>query len=151
MAAPGPTTNFRSRPATVFPNPPKRPPSVSIRRVRSCRQVLLFGVVGTCWPLSERLVCVHGVDEEGTFAGLKRIHVITMHSAKGTEFRAVHMYAVEELKGYGLNHRELGYTAITRARTALNAFRTGDTNKPLDSAFAVPKSMHIASLFPGHS
>jgi superfamily I DNA/RNA helicase len=74
------------------------------------------------------LVCVHEVDEEGSFSGAKRIHVITMRSAKGVEFRAVQMYAVEELKGYGLNHRELGYTAITRARTALNAFRTGDTN-----------------------
>lgn len=97
------------------------------------------------------LVCVHGVDEERTFGGEKRIHVITMHSAKGTEFRAVHMYAVEELKGWGLNHRELGYTAITRARTALNAFRTGETNKPLESAFALPKPMSVAGLFPGLS
>ncbi|KKB64384.1 superfamily I DNA/RNA helicase [Robbsia andropogonis] len=97
------------------------------------------------------LVCVHGVDSDSNFGDEKRIHVITMHSAKGTEFRSVHMFAVEELKGYGLNHRELGYTAITRARTALNAFRTDETNKPLEAAFALPSPMTSASLFSGLS
>jgi superfamily I DNA/RNA helicase len=94
------------------------------------------------------LVCAHGIDDNPTFNAGKRIHVITMHSAKGTEFRAVHMYGVEELKIYGLNHRELGYTATTRARTALNAFRTGETNKPLENAFASPSPMSLAGLFP---
>lgn len=94
------------------------------------------------------LVCVHGIDENASFSDIRPIHVITIHSAKGTEFRAVHIYGAEELKGFGLNKRTLGYTAITRAKTALNVFRTGETNTPLEEAFAEPKHLDIAELFP---
>ncbi|MFM0347265.1 UvrD-helicase domain-containing protein [Paraburkholderia sp. RL17-347-BIC-D] len=95
-----------------------------------------------------QLVCVHGLDADAMFGDGRLVHILTMHSAKGTEFRAVHLYGTEELKGFGLNHRQLGYTAITRARTALNAYRTGDTNKPLETAFATPSVMPLAGLFP---
>lgn len=94
-------------------------------------------------------VCVHGVDDDSTFSGNKPIHVLTMHASKGTEFRAVHLFAAEELASYPLNRRRLGFTAITRAKTALNAYRTGDTNQPLENAFAQPKHMELDDLFPG--
>jgi len=94
-------------------------------------------------------VYVHGVDEDSTFGGNKPIHVLTIHASKGTEFRAVHLFAVEELAGYPLNRRHLGFTAITRAKTALNAYRTGDTNQPLENAFAQPRHMELDDLFPG--
>lgn len=95
-----------------------------------------------------KLVCVHGVDEDSTF-GEKPIHVLTIHASKGTEFRAVHLFAVEELASYPLNRRHLGYTAITRAKTALNVYRTGDTNRPLENAFAQPQHIELDDLFPG--
>jgi superfamily I DNA/RNA helicase len=98
-------------------------------------------------PLADR-VCVHGVDDDASFGSGKPIHVLTIHSAKGTEFRAVHLYGVEDLAKFPLNKRQLGYTAITRAKTALNAYRTGDTNKPLEAAFAEPKLMELDDLFP---
>lgn len=95
------------------------------------------------------LVFVHGIDGHSGFGTHHPIHVLTIHSAKGTEFRAVHIYGAEELKFYPLNHRELGYTAITRAKTALNVYRTGDTNRPLEAAFAESKHMDLSDLFTG--
>lgn len=96
-------------------------------------------------------VCVHGVDQNASFEGPRRIHVLTIHSAKGTEFRAVHIYGAEELYDFPMNRREIGFTAITRAKTALNAFRTGATNKPLENAFAQPSHMDLNDLFPKQS
>lgn len=98
--------------------------------------------------LAER-VCVHGIDDDSSFAGEKPIHALTIHAAKGTEFRAVHLFGTEDLANFPLNRRRLGYTAITRAKTALNAYRTGDTNKPLENAFAEPRHMDLDDLFPG--
>lgn len=96
----------------------------------------------------ESNVCVHGVDQDASFEGPRRIHVLTIHSAKGTEFRAVHLYGTEELHDFPMNRREIGFTAMTRAKTALNAFRTGGTNKPLENAFAQPSHMDLHDLFP---
>lgn len=93
------------------------------------------------------MVCVHGVDEDVNFSNACPIHIITIHSAKGAEFRAVHIYGAEDLKDFPLNKRKLGYTAITRAKTALNAFRTGETNAPLENAFAEPMHIELADLF----
>ena len=97
----------------------------------------------------KKMVCVHGIDEDSSFGGGKLIHVLTIHAAKGTEFRSVHLFGAEELANYPLNRRHLGYTAITRAKTSLNAYRTSDTNKPLENAFAQPKHMELDDLFPG--
>ncbi len=94
------------------------------------------------------LVAVHGGDEGGSFTGDRPIHVLTIHGAKGTEFRAVHMYGTEDLKDFPLNRRRLGYTAITRAKTALNAYRTGNTNKPLENAFSEPTHFDLDDLLP---
>jgi superfamily I DNA/RNA helicase len=103
----------------------------------------------TATDLSD-FVAIHARDSvDGGFSSDRPIHVMTMHAAKGTEFRAVHLYGVEELKGFPLNSRHLGYTAVTRAKTALNAYRTGETNKPLESAFAEPAHMELSDLFPG--
>ena len=94
-------------------------------------------------------VCVHGVDGDSSFAGNKPIHVLTIHASKGTEFRAVHLFGTEELAEYPMNRSRIGYTAITRAKTALNAYRTGDTNLGLENAFAEPSLMELDDLFPG--
>jgi superfamily I DNA/RNA helicase len=97
------------------------------------------------------LVLVHGVDQGASFTLDHPIHVMTIHSAKGTEFRAVHLYGCEGLRAFPMNRRHLGFTAITRARTALNAFRSGETNRPLDNAFAKPSHMDLEKLFPSES
>jgi superfamily I DNA/RNA helicase len=94
------------------------------------------------------LVCVHKVDEDASFSGSSPIHVLTIHSSKGAEFRAVHLFGTEDLLKFPLYRSRLGFTAITRAKTALNAFRTGETNKPLENAFSEPSHFDIDDLFP---
>lgn len=94
-------------------------------------------------------VSVHGVDDDSTFMDGRPIHALTMHAAKGTEFRAVHMFAVEDLLRYPMNRRRLGFTAITRAKTSLVAYKTGETNRPLENAFAEPTHFDLDDLLPG--
>ncbi len=95
----------------------------------------------------EDKVCLHG-SGGGSFGNGKLIHIMTMHAAKGTEFRAVHIFGAEELKKFPLNRRRLAYTAVTRAKTALNAYRTGATSHVLEAAFAEPAHMDLDALFP---
>lgn len=69
-------------------------------------------------------VTYHNDDsEEHSFQSGKLIHVIVFKSAKGTEFRAVHLYGLEELQ-FPQNRRELLFTVITRAKTALTGYYT---------------------------
>ncbi|SDQ24731.1 UvrD-helicase domain-containing protein [Pseudoxanthomonas sp. CF125] len=98
--------------------------------------------VGT--PLEDK-VCVHGAG--GTFGGERNIHIMTVNAAKGAEFRAVHLYGSEDFKKFPMNRRELAYTAVTRAKTALNAYRTGPTSSVIESAFAEPTHMNLKKLF----
>jgi superfamily I DNA/RNA helicase len=93
------------------------------------------------------LVAYHGPEEDGSFSSDARIHVITLHGSKGTEFRAVHIFAAEELHGFPLRRTKLAYTGITRARTALNVFRTGPTSTAIENAFAKPGLIEIDALF----
>lgn len=95
-------------------------------------------------------VAVHGIDNDASFANNKPIHALTIHAAKGTEFRAVHIFGAEDLKGYPMNRRHIGFTAITRAKTSLNAYRTGETNKPLENAFAEPSHFDLDDLLPSN-
>ncbi|MBX9722857.1 MAG: ATP-dependent helicase [Candidatus Obscuribacterales bacterium] len=92
-------------------------------------------------------ICFHGGNENSDFSGKHRIHVITIHSAKGTEFRAVHLYATEELANHPLHRTRIAYTAITRAKTTLSAYRTGDTNRRLENAFAEETHFEPEDLF----
>lgn len=95
------------------------------------------------------LVCVHGIDEDVGFKESLPIHVITLHSSKGTEFRTVHIYGAEELKKYPFRRTKLIFTAVTRPRTALNIYRSGETNMRLESALAEPQCPDVDALFPG--
>lgn len=94
------------------------------------------------------LTCSHLLD--GTdFSNDAQIHVMTMHSSKGVEFRAVHLFGIEELKSGHMNNPTLAYTAVTRAKTALNAYCTVATSAELEHAFSEKKHIEIDALFPG--
>ncbi|OAD15780.1 ATP-dependent helicase [Achromobacter insolitus] len=93
------------------------------------------------------LVAYHGSEGGGSFLSEARIHVMTLHNSKGTEFRAVHIFAAEELHEFPLRRTRLAYTGITRARTALNVFRTGATSRAIENAFAKPALMEMDALF----
>ena len=92
-------------------------------------------------------VCVHKIDQNSDFDGKYRIHVLSVHSAKGTEFRAVHLYGIEEMAKHPFNRSTLAYTAITRAKTSLDAYHTGETNKRLENAFAEETHFAPEDLF----
>lgn len=74
-------------------------------------------------------------DEEHSFSSSKNVHVISLKSSKGAEFRAVHLYGLEELK-YPQVRRELIFTAVTRAKTSLDGYYTGKVLNSVASAFA---------------
>lgn len=93
-------------------------------------------------------VSVYGVDSDARFTNGKRIHVMTLHSSKGTEFRAVHMFGIEELATPGLQRTRLSYTGVTRAKTSLNAYRASDTTVKLEHAFAEPAAFTLEDLLP---
>lgn len=74
-------------------------------------------------------------NEEHSFSSGKNVHVISLKSSKGAEFRAVHLYGLEELK-YPQVRRELVFTAVTRAKTSLDGYYTGKVLNSIASAFA---------------
>jgi ATP-dependent exoDNAse (exonuclease V) alpha subunit len=76
---------------------------------------------------------------------------MTIHSSKGAEFRTVHLFGAEDMMRGPLSSAKLAYTAVTRAKTALNAYRTGSTNMALENAFAEPAHVNVADLFRGES
>lgn len=55
----------------------------------------------------------------------KPIIVSTMHSAKGLEYRAVHLFDLDKITKHRRNHQRLAYTAVTRAKTSLAIYHNG--------------------------
>lgn len=68
------------------------------------------------------------------------ICVSTVHSAKGLEFRALHILACETFHGFPKNNRNLTFTGVTRAKTSLSLYYSGNLYGYLESA--------LAALFP---
>jgi superfamily I DNA/RNA helicase len=79
------------------------------------------------------------------------ICVSTIHGAKGLEFTALHMLACETFHSFPKINRNLTFTGITRAKTSLSLYYTGDLYAYLESALAAlfPKSTKtdISELF----
>lgn len=93
-------------------------------------------------------ICTHGVGDDATFSGDALIHIMTLHSSKGTEFRCVHIFGAEGLVPFPLNRTRLIYTGVTRAKTALNVYRNGETTNKVESAFAKPAFFNLDNLLP---
>lgn len=73
------------------------------------------------------------------------ITVLTAHSAKGSEFRAVHLFKGEEFMPHYT--RELAFTTITRAKTSLDVYFTGEIDGSLESAFNEPRIPALTEVF----
>jgi len=98
-------------------------------------------------PLAKSVAYHNDNSVEQSFQSGKRIHVIVLKSAKGTEFRAVHLYGLEELK-FPQTRRELLFMAITRAKTALTGYYSGKILKSVETAFAKAQTPpSLADLF----
>lgn len=64
-------------------------------------------------------------EDEAAFDGTKPICVSTIHGAKGLEVRALHFAAAEHVKRVP-HQRNVGFTAITRAKTSLGIYHEDD-------------------------
>jgi len=75
--------------------------------------------------------------EEGyeAFDQQRRVCVCKLHSAKGLEFRAFHILAADGLKKFPMQ-RELAFMGVTRAKTSLCIYHSGDLPSYLEGALS---------------
>jgi superfamily I DNA/RNA helicase len=92
------------------------------------------------------LVEYHEHDGSRQFPPGKRIFCTTIHSAKGTEFRAVHILFAEQLVP-PLATRKVLFTAITRAKTSLMTYHTGAILPYIHGAFSAKSTPKLSELF----
>ena len=83
--------------------------------------------------------------DDRSFDPERRIVVSTLHSAKGTEFRCVHLIAAEEFPYYT---REKAFTAVTRAKTTFDVYHSGALEGALESALATPAVPDLDRILP---
>ena len=95
-------------------------------------------------PLSKEVSVQAESVRDRAFDPNKRIVVSTLHSAKGTEFRAVHLVSANEFPRYT---REKAFTAVTRAKTALDVYHNGPLAGSLESALAQRAIPDLEDLF----
>lgn len=88
---------------------------------------------------------------EQDFDPAKHIWLCTIASAKGLEFRAVHLGGLDALSRTGPAQRRLAFTAVTRAKTALTFYWDKSIPGYLDNAIRrvapAPKKISKGMLF----
>lgn len=72
-------------------------------------------------------------DDDEAFDTSKPICVCTVHGVKGLEVRALHFAAAEHVKSVP-HQRNIGFTAITRAKTSVGIYHEGDLKGWFESA-----------------
>jgi superfamily I DNA/RNA helicase len=71
------------------------------------------------------------------FDSQRPICLSTLHSAKGLEFRALHMVACDTLKKFPQNNRNMTFTGVTRAKTSLSLYYIDDLYGYFERALTV--------------
>ncbi|HQZ63937.1 MAG TPA: ATP-binding domain-containing protein [Planctomycetaceae bacterium] len=74
-------------------------------------------------------------DDDDAFDSSKPICVCTVHGVKGLEMRALHFAAAEHVKRVP-HQRNVGFTAVTRAKTSLGIYHDGELKGWFESAVA---------------
>lgn len=81
------------------------------------------------------------------------ISVSTIHSAKGLEFRTLHIPGAEGIKKHGPVQRNVAYTAVTRAKTSLSIYHEANLPPFLEAAVAQvsgpAKKARLSDVFGG--
>lgn len=77
------------------------------------------------------------------------VWVSTVHSAKGLEFRCVHVLGADHFADFRDHERRVAFTAITRAKTALTIYHEQPLHAFFASALAKPnvKKVTVKQLF----
>ena len=76
-----------------------------------------------------------------SFNPVVRICISTLHTAKGLEYRALHVVGCENFKRRPLP-RSLAFTAVTRAKTSLSLYYSGDLLGFLEQAIDSLEPLH---------
>ena len=95
--------------------------------------------------LGESVILQSEDAEDRSFDPERRIVVSTLHSAKGTEFRCVHLIAADDFPYYT---REKAFTAVTRAKTTFDVYHSGPLEGALESALATPAVPDLNGILP---
>jgi len=86
---------------------------------------------------SDTAFLLHGSVND-SFPPDKKVIVSTFHAAKGLEFRTLHLACCDELKSaFFKNNRRITFTAVTRAKTALSVYHSGDLYGYFDAALQI--------------
>jgi len=102
-------------------------------------------------PFKEQISVENMNNKSITFRAGRNIVISTLHSAKGLEFRVLHVAAFEGIKKFRMQ-RNMSFTAVTRAKTILAVYHSDglppyfeqaytNINRPTD----MPK---LETLFP---
>lgn len=83
--------------------------------------------------------------QDRSFDPERRVVVSTLHSAKGTEFRCVHLVEADDFPYYT---REKAFTAVTRAKTTFDVYHSGPLEGALESALATPSVPDLDGILP---
>ena len=86
-------------------------------------------------PFADEIVVQTSDDGYEEFDPEKNICVCKLHSAKGLEFRAFHVLAAEGLKKFPMQ-RELTFMGVTRAKTSLCIYHSGELPSYLEGALS---------------
>ena len=86
-------------------------------------------------PFASQLIVQTSDDGYEAFDPQRSICVCRLHSAKGLEFRAFHILAAEGLKKFPMQ-RELTFMGVTRAKTSLCIYYSGDLPSYLEGALS---------------
>jgi superfamily I DNA/RNA helicase len=116
--------------------------------------------VGPIWEAISRSrelapFAVCQTNEEGyvAFGADTCISVSTVHSAKGLEFRTLHIPGAEGIKKHGPMQRNVAYTAVTRAKTSLSLYHEANLPPFLEAAVAqvnpLAKKPRLRDVFGG--
>ena len=81
-------------------------------------------------PLIGQIIVQSDDADSRTFFSERRIVISTVHGAKGTEFRSVHLVNADDFPYYT---REKSFTAVTRAKTTLDVYHSGPLHGSLES------------------
>lgn len=124
-----------------------------ISRIRTQRMAFPGQLIGVICPTRESMLKIWDIisaSEHSDTAFLlhssvsesfpldRKVIVSTFHTAKGLEFRALHLACCDELKSaFFNNNRRITFTAVTRAKTALSVYHCGDLYGYFDSALQI--------------
>ena len=86
-------------------------------------------------PFAGQLVVQTSDEGYEAFDPQRSVCVCKLHSAKGLEFRAFHILAAEGLKKFPMQ-RELAFMGVTRAKTSLCIYHSGDLPSYLEGALS---------------